>query len=204
MTNERYKLTADGMKWTVSDTETGFAITFVEGLFNETQEVKTPENLPNDASLATYAATAMRGIGDYISENHPDIASCDVGSRCTAIWTLPSEKYWIAMAAACNSLLIDFEEDQAEHLYMEVNDYLELDSSNPADLNEAEKTNLLGALSLLDDFEAEEVFTILLAYWHEHYENHTSIRKWASDLLWWPAFAKPALDKLEEEEDGEA
>lgn len=200
MKNERYTLTAEEMTWTVKDTETGFAVTFVEGLFNETQEVKEPDTLPNGPELASFAASAMSGIGEYIAE-HPDIAACDIYARREAIWTLANEKYWITMAAACNSLLVDFNENQAEYLLREIEDYLDLDGSNPAELNEAEKVNLIGSLSMMDDEEAEEVLTMLLAYWHEHYENGTKTEDWARSILWWPCHADLVITELENGED---
>lgn len=201
MKNERYTLIAKEMTWTVLDYETGFAVTFVEGLFNETQEVDEPDTLPNGEELASFAASAMRGIGDYIATEHPDIATCDIYARREAIWTLANEKYWITMAAACNSLLVNFSEHQADYLLREVEDFLSLDDSNPAELNGAEKVNLLGALSMLDDEEAEEVLTILLAYWHEHYENGTKTEDWARDLLWWPCHANLVITEMENGED---
>ena len=198
MDNEHYTMTVEGMTWTVKDEETGFAITFAEGLFNETQEVKEPDTLPNGEELASFAASAMRGIGDYIATEHPDIATCDIYARREAIWTLANEKYWVTMAAACNSLLINFNENQAEYLFTEVKDFIELDGTNPAGLNEGEEANLLGSLSMLDDEQAEEVFTMLLAFWNEHYNAGTPILKWASEVLWWPVHANDVIDKLEE------
>ena len=192
--------------WTVADTESGFSIKFREGLFNETQQVIQPKHLPevpDGVEPAVFFAGIMSAIGDYMAQEHPYIATCDIYARRSALWMLSHEKYWITMAAACNSLLIDFDDNQTEYLFQEVSDFLELDGSNPADLNDAEKTNLLGAISLLDDDEANEVFDILLAFWHEYYDAHVSTETWARDLLWWPAWANIIIDKMEAEENGE-
>ena len=192
--------------WTVADTESGFSIKFREGLFNETQQVIQPKHLPevpDGVEPAVFFAGIMSAIGDYMAHEHPYIATCDIYARRSALWMLSHEKYWITMAAACNSLLIDFDDNQTEYLFQEVSDFLELDGSNPADLNDAEKTNLLGAISLLDDDEANEVFDILLAFWHEYYDAHVSTETWARDLLWWPAWANIIIDKMEAEENGE-
>lgn len=202
MNNERFKLNAEANSmWMVSDKETGFSIRFREGLFNETQEINQPDTMPEDVELASWAARAMSSIGDWMMQNHSDIAICNIEARRVAIWTLSNEKYWITMAAACNSLLIDFDDNQAEYLYTEVKDFINISGKNPANLTEAEKTNLLGSLSMLDDDEAEEVFTILLAFWHEHYEAQADLQTWARDLLWWPVWADNIV--TEEEEDGE-
>lgn len=210
MSNERFTLKAlPNMKWQVSDAETGFSITWREGLFNHTQEVTKPEKLPTipeGMDLAVWGAKAMSALGDYVALEHPDIATCDIESRRMAIWMLSNEKYWITMAAACNSLLINWDSSDAEYLLSEIDDYLSLTSENPAGLDDNERVNLIGALSMLDDDMAHEVFTILLAFWHEHYDAHVSTETWARDLLWWPAWANHIIDEdeLEEiEEDGE-
>lgn len=111
MSNERFTLTpsANSM-WTVSDKETGFSITFREGMFNETQEVKNPDKLPQGVDLAAWSARAMSAIGDYMAQEHPFIATCDIYARRSALWTLSHESWWVTLVAACNSLLIDEEE----------------------------------------------------------------------------------------------
>ncbi len=204
---QRFKLTpSENSMWTVNDSGTGFSIKFREGLFNETQEVIQPKPLPDvpeGTEPAVFFAGILSAIGDYMAQEHPNITTCDIYARRSALWILANEKYWITMAAACNSLIIDFDDNQAEYLFQEVSDFLELDCSNPANLNDAEKTNLLGAISLLDDDEANEVFNILLSFWHEYTDHNISINTWARDLLWWPAWANTIIDKMEAEEDGE-
>lgn len=207
MSNNRFTLTpsANSM-WTVADSETGFSIKFREGLFNETQQVIQPKTLPavpDGVEPTVFFAGIMSAFGDFMAQEHPNIATCDIYARRSALWMLANEKYWVTMAAACNSLLIDFDDNQTEYLFQEVSDYIELDGSNPADLNDAEKTNLLGAISLLSDEEAEEVFNILLAFWHEYYDAHYDTETWARDLPWWPAWANTVIDEMEAENDGE-
>lgn len=212
MSNERFTLTpsANSM-WTVSDKETGFSITFREGLFNETQEVHKPEQLPTipeGMEPAVWGAKAMSAIGDFMALEHPHIAMCDIESRRMAIWMLSNEKYWITMAAACNSLLIDFDGNEGQYLMIEISDYLELSGENPAGLTDNERVNLLGSLSMLDDDMANEVFNILLTFWHEYTDANVSIDTWARDLLWWPAWANHIITEEEQqeidEENGEA
>ena len=140
MENKRFTLTpsANSM-WTVSDKETGFSISFREGLFNETQEIHKPKQLPpipEGMEPALWAAKAMSAIGDYMAKEHPNIAMCDIESRRMVIWMLTNEKYWITMAAACRSLLIDFEGNEGQYLTIEITDYLELSGENPAGLTE--------------------------------------------------------------------
>ena len=191
--------------WTVSDKETGFSISFREGLFNETQEIHKPKQLPpipEGMEPALWAAKAMSAIGDYMANEHPNITLCDIESRRMVIWMLTNEKYWITMAAACRSLLIDFEGNEGQYLTIEITDYLELSGENPAGLTENERVNLLGSLSLLDDAMANEVFNILLAFWNEYTDHDISIDTWARDLLWWPVWADGIVTE-EEDEDGE-
>lgn len=211
MSNERFTLTAgENSMWTVSDKESGFSIKFREGLFNETQEVIKPKTLPdyvNDGNVVQWTARTMREFGDWIAENHKKLSMCDIESRRMAIWMLSNEKYWITMAAACNSLLIDFYGNEGQYFMDEISDYLELSGENPAGLTDNERVNLLGSLSMLDDDMANEVFNILLTFWHEYTDANVSIDKWACDLLWWPAWANLIITEEEQqeidEEDGE-
>lgn len=205
MSKERFTLTpSTNSMWTVSDSETGFAITFREGLFNETQEVKNPETLPQVEDLASWAARAMSAIGDYMAQEHPYVSSCDIYARRSALWMLSHESWWVTIVAACNSLMIsEDDEDLATQLFMELDDFFNLSHENPADLQENEKSNLLGAISLLDEDEALEVFRIIHTFWHEYTDHNISIDTWARDLLWWPAWANTVIDKLEAEEDGD-
>lgn len=205
MSNERFTLTpsANSM-WTVSYKETGFSITFREGMFNETQEVKNPDTLPQVEDLASWTARAMSSIGDYMAQEHPYVASCDIYARRSALWMLSHESWWVTIAAACNSLMIsEDDEDLATQLFMELDDFFNLSHENPADLQENEKSNLLGAVSLLDEDEAMEVFRIIHTFWHEYYDADHDTEKWARDLLWWPAWANTVIDKLEAEEYGD-
>lgn len=192
--------------WTVADTESGFSITFREGMFNETQEVIKPEkfNIPDGMEPASWAAKAMSAIGDYMAQEHPFVATCDIYARRSALWTLSHESWWVTIAAACNSLMIsEDDEDLATQLFMELDDFFNLSHENPANLQENEKSNLLGAISLLDEDEALEVFRIIHTFWHEYYEAEHDTEKWARDLLWWPAWANTVINKLEAEEDGD-
>ena len=190
--------------WTVSDKETGFSITFREGMFDETQEVKNPDTLPQVEDLASWAAHAMSAIDDFMAQEHPYVAQCDIYARRSALWMLSHESWWVTIAAACNSLMIsEDDEDLATQLFMELDDFFNLSHENPADLQENEKSNLLGAVSLLDEDEALEVFRIIHTFWHEYYDADHDTEKWARDLLWWPAWANTVIDKPEAEEDGD-
>ena len=205
MSNERFTLTpsANSM-WTVSDKETGFSITFREGMFNETQEVKNPDTMPQVEDLASWAARAMSSIGDYMAQEHPYVASCDIYARRSALWMLSHESWWVTLVAAYDSLLIDEEEgDLANQLFLGLDDFFNSSHENPANLEDNEKGNLMGAVSLLDEDEALEVFRIIHTFWHEYYDADHDTEKWARDLLWWPAWANTVIDKLEAEEDGD-
>ena len=199
MAKERFTLTSGkDLMWTVTDNESGIAIEFREGLFNETQEVKVlVDFFPFDASEM---ARIMREIGDWMAENHVEVALSDLRSRRSAIWKLSNEKYWLAMAAATNSLLLS--DKDAEHaawmLYAEVCDWLEMEKT--VDLTKAEEENLKGVLSELTDAEAWEVFKILHVYWNYRTED-TDMFQWAMDVTWWPAWLPTDLKESETADD---
>lgn len=198
MAKERFDLTSGkDLMWTVTDNESGVKIEFREGLLNETQVAKIPRDI--DVKVAGDAMTLariMREIGDWIAENHVEVARSDWRSRRSAIWKLSNEKYWLAMAAATNSLLLsDVDADHAAcMLYAEVCDWAEFEKS--VDLTKAEEENLKGVLSELTDAEAWEVFKILHVFWNYCTEN-TDMNQWAKDVTWWPAWLPTDLKETE-------
>ena len=199
MEKERFSLKAGAnLMWTVSDAESGVSIEFREGLFNETQKVNVPDNMQGCDAMKM--ASIMREIGDWMAENHSEVALCDWEARRSAIWKLSNEKYWLAMAAATNSLLLsDIDAGHATcMLYAEVCDWAEFEKS--VDLTKAEEENLKGVLSELTDAEAWEVFKTLHVFWNYRTED-TDISQWALDVTWWPAWLPEELKMQDECED---
>lgn len=203
MNEERFVLVpSENLMWKVTDKQSGISVEFREGLFNETQKIETPDKFKSqDEALAV--ATHLREIGEWLKENHEEVAVCNLHARCRAIWNLANEKYWIALAGALNGLLVNWEpEKYAMYLKFEIDDYLAMEDKT---LNAAEKSNLLGAVSMLSAAEAMEVVYIVYAFW-KHCEQK-EVEKWASDLLWWPAWlskeqqedAANEVDELDEE-----
>ena len=191
MAKERFTLTSDkDLMWTVTDNEYGIAIDFREGLFNKFHEVK----LSADFLLADAPGVAriLYEIGDWMAANHVEVALSDWKARRSAIWKLSNEKYWLAMAAATNSLLLS--DKDAEHaacmLYAEVCDWLEMEKS--VDLTKAEEENLKGVLSELTDEEAWEVFKMLHVFWN-YKTDQGDMFQWAIDVTWWPAWLPTEL-----------
>lgn len=191
MAKERFTLASGkDLMWTVKDNESGIAIEFREGLFNKSQEVKLPSDfVPTDEHGM---ARIMREIGDWMAENHSEVALSDWKDRRSAIWKLSNEKYWLAMASATNSLMLS--DIDAEHanfmLYAEVCDWLEFEKS--VDMTEAEDENLKGVLSELTDEEAWEVFKILHVFWN-YKTDQCDMFQWALDITWWPVWLPTEL-----------
>lgn len=199
MAKERFSLTAGAnLMWTVSDAESGVSIEFREGLFNESQKVNVPDSM--QGSDAMKVASIMREIGDWMGKNHSEVALCAWQDRRSAIWKLSNEKYWLAMAAATNSLLMTDEDvlHAACMLYAEVCDWLEMEKT--VGLTEAEEENLTGVLSELTGGEAWEVFRILHVFWNDRTEG-CDMRQWALDVTWWPAWLPDELKRAEESEE---
>ena len=198
MAKERFTLASGkDLMWTVKDNESGIAVEFREGLFNERQEVTLPvDYVPADEPGM---ARIMREIGDWMAANHVEVALSDWEARRSAIWKLSNEKYWLAMAAATNSLLLS--DVDAEHanfiLYAEVCDWIEFE--NGVDLTEAEDENLKGVLSELTDAEAWEVFKILHVFWN-YKTDHGDMFQWAIDVTWWPAWLPTELKESEDDD----
>ena len=197
MAKERFELTSGkDLMWTVKDNESGITIDFREGLFNETQEVKLPADFaPGDVMKL---ARIMREIGAWMAAYHSDVVLCEWEERRSAIWKLSNENYWLAMAAATNSLLLtDMDSGHAAcMLYAEVCDWLEMEKR--VNLTAAEEENLKGVLSELTDAEAWEVFQILHVYWNYRTED-IDMFQWAMDVTWWPAWLPEELKETDED-----
>lgn len=199
MAKERFDLTSGkNLMWTVTDNENGIVIEFREGLFNESQEVKLlTEFTSGDAPRM---ARIMREIGDWVAENHVEVALSDWKARRSAIWKLSNEKYWLAMAAATNSLMLS--DMDAEHaafmLFAEVCDWVEFEKN--VDLTAAEEENLKGVLSELTDSEAWEVFKMLHVFWN-YKTDQGDMMQWTIDVTWWPAWLPEELKRSELAED---
>ena len=198
MAKERFTLASGkDLMWTVKDNESGIAIEFRDGLFNESQEVKQPVDFVSADEPGMECI--MREIGDWMAENHSEVALSDWKARRSAIWKLSNEKYWLAMAAATNILMLS--DMDAEHaafmLFAEVCDWLEFEKS--VDLTKAEEENLKGVLSELTDAEAWEVFKIIHVFWNYRRED-TDMFQWALDVTWWPAWLPTELKESEDDD----
>ena len=198
MAKERFTLASGkDLMWTVKDNESGIAIDFREGLLNESQEVKQPVDFVSADEPGM--ARIMRDIGDWMAENHSEVALSDWKARRSAIWKLSNEKYWLAMAAATNILMLS--DMDAEHaacmLCAEVCDWLEFEKS--VDLTKAEEENLKGVLSELTYAEAWEVFKIIHVFWNYRRED-TDMFQWALDVTWWPAWLPTELKESEDDD----
>lgn len=191
MEKERFSLKAGAnLMWTVSDTENGINIKFREGLFNETQRVNVSDEWSGIDAIKKLASL-LREIGDWLAENHSEVALCDWEARRSAIWKLSNEKYWLAMAAATNSLLItEGDTCYSFMLYSEVCDWLEIERR--VDLTKAEEENLKGVLSGLTDSEAWEVLKILHVFW-SYRTDDCDMFQWAMDVTWWPVWLPDEL-----------
>ena len=202
MAKERFELTSgNNLMWTVKDNESGVEIEFREGLFNDTQVVHIPAN--SSMSDVFEMARIMREIGDWMAENHSEVALSDWKDRRSAIWKLSNEKYWVAMASATSSLLLsDIDAESAAYILRgEVCDWSDLEMD--VALSEAEVENLTGVLTVLTDEEAWEVFKIIHVFWN-YKENDGDIWQWARDVTWWPVWVPSELemkDIWDEDED---
>lgn len=200
MAKERFILMSGAnLMWTVSDVASGVSIEFREGLFNETHNVRVPDSMQGCDAMKL--AKIMCEIGDWMAENHADVAVCaDWRARCSVVRKLSNDNYWLAMAAATYSLLVtDQDADNAAcMLCAEVCDWL--DDMKTVDLTAAEGENLKGVLSELTDSEAWEVFRIVHVFWTYH-KADCDIHQWALDVTWWPAWLPDSLKMADESEE---
>lgn len=171
------------MMWTVRDTETGITLAFREGLYNNTQHVEVPDSMT--AKQTMRVPTVMREMGEWMAKEHLNVALCHSAERCAAIWTLANKKYWIAIATAMKSPLVNFDEDgDVLHFVDELEDYLQIEDMA---LDAFGRNHLIDCLSMLSDREVMEVINLVHVYWR-YKANDMDIAQWARDILCWPTW----------------
>lgn len=152
------------------------------------------------AVAATQNSFGLEGLANVVKyvDEHPEINAFGGWYNSENKWKLSNEKYWLAMAAATNSLMLS--DMDAEHaacmLFAEVCDWAELEKN--VDLTAAEEENLKGVLSELTDSEAWEVFKMLHVFWN-YKKDQGDMIQWAMDVTWWPAWLPEELKGTDED-----
>lgn len=177
----------DSIRWTVKDNVSGVSVAFYEGCFLDRGMQQVPDSLKGEDK-----EEELQRIGEeitaWVGENALDIAVCNVSARCRALWLLNDSHSMAVIAKA----IIDISPDDIDVtnasviLISKVNDYVLAGDGEDEFCYDQELTRFFGAVSMLSDKEAMELFCMASVYWNHKAKAGIDVNDFANDLLLWP------------------
>lgn len=177
----------DSIRWTVKDNVSGVSVAFYEGCFPDRGMQQVPDSLKGEDK-----EEELQRIGEeitaWVGENALDIAVCNVSARCRALWLL-NDSHSLAVIAKA---IIDISPDDIDVtnasviLISKVNDYVLAGDGEDEFCYDQELTRFFGAVSMLSDKEAMELFCMASVYWNHKAKAGIDVNDFANDLLLWP------------------
>lgn len=182
----------ESVVWTVEDNVSGIGISFVEGdLFDTCRYFVIDKEKCKNKDIDGIVANITKWIG----ENHLDLAVCNVSARFRAIWLL-NDSYSLTVITEAIKGISPNDVDMAkasDTLFNKVYDYVLTGDGENEFCSEQEMTRLLGAVSMLSDKEAMEIFCMASVYWNYKEKAEIDIGNYADDLIRWPIYLSREL-----------
>lgn len=177
----------ESVVWTVEDNVSGIGISFVEGdLFDTCRYFVIDKAKCKNRNIDSIVSDITKWIG----ENHLDLAVCNVSARLRAIW-LMNDYYSLAVITRAIKGIFPDDVDMtkaSDTLFNKVHDYV-LTGDGENDFNHlTERTRLLGAVSMLSDKEAMELFCVASVYWNYKAKAEIEVGNYAADIAHWPDY----------------
>ena len=177
----------ESVVWTVEDNVSGIGISFVEGdLFDTCRYFVIDKAKCKNRNIDSIVADITKWIG----ENHLDLAVCNVSARFRAIWLLNDSHSLTVITEAIKGISPDDVDmtKASDTLFNKVHDYV-LTGDGENDFNHlTERTRLLGAVSMLSDKEAMELFCVASVYWNYKAKAEIEVGNYAADIAHWPDY----------------
>ena len=176
---------SESVVWTVEDNESGVGIAFVEGvLFDTCRHFVINKAKCKNKNIDSIVADVTKWIG----ENYLDIAVCNESARCRAIWLLNDSRGLAIITKAIKGISPnDVDMTKASDILSDkVNEYVLLGNGTDELVFDQEIIRLLGAVSMLSDKEAMEVFCMASVFWNYKDKAGVDIDNFANNLLLWP------------------
>lgn len=162
--------------WEIIDTSHETTIQFREGMFNETQEVNTPEWLTD----AQVIAGILRYAGEWAYNSVPDIVTCNIEARKSVIYKIEREEWWMLLTRLPD---INPTGDTGVFCYGVKQLVRDEDLLGYYEVEDGQR--LLKVCSSLNREQVSEVYRILRS---QQILPGDNLYDWARDLLWWPAW----------------
>lgn len=195
MKKDRFSVTpskTESVVWMVEDNVSGVGIEFVEGnMFDTSRYFIIDKAKCKNKDIDSVVANITKWIG----ENRLDMAVCNVSARFRAIWLINDSHSLAVITKAIKGISPD-DVDMSRAsvvLISKVNDYVFIGDGENEFSCEQEVTRLLGAVSMLSDKEAMEIFCMASVYWNHKEKAGIDIDYYADDLIRWPVYLSREL-----------
>lgn len=190
MKKDRFIIEPDAnnsIRWTVKDNVSGVSVTFYEGCFPDGGMQQVPDSLKGEDK-----EEELQRIGEeitaWVGENALDMAVCNFSARCRAIWLLNDSHSLEVITKAIKGVSPDDVDMSraSDTLFNKVHDYVLTGDGDNEFCYDQEIARFLGAVSMLSDKEAMELFCMASVYWNYKAKVGIDIDNFADDLLLWP------------------
>lgn len=190
MKKDRFIIEPDAnnsIRWTVKDNVSGVSVSFYEGCFPDDGMQQVPDSLKGEDK-----EEELQRIGEeitaWVGENALDMAVCNVSARCRAIWLLNDSHSMEVITKAIKGISPnDVDMTRASVILISKVNYYVLEGDGEDEFCfDQEITRLLGAVSMLSDKEAMELFCMASVYWNHKEKAGIDVDDFANDLLLWP------------------
>lgn len=164
--------------WEAQDTSHDFSVTFVEGLYNETQQSQSPEWLTDPSVLAGL----HRHLADWCANNYRNLCTCNVALRKSVLSKLNKPLWWEVLAGLDSGMLRLLSAiPTADGLTSAIRLTLDDTTKGTPKINLDEAAQLLDVCSDMPNEEIAEIQTIL----QNRLIEPQSVSAWAKSLLKW-------------------
>ena len=192
MKKDRFTINPDtnnSILWTVKDNVSGMRVVFYEGCFSDGGMQQVPDSLKGK-DKEEELQRIDKEITTWIGENALDIAVCNQAARCRAIWLLNDSHSLAVIIQAIKGISPDDVDmtKAAGILFDKVEHYIFMGDGENEFCSEQEITRLLGAVSMLSDKEAMEVYCLASVFWNYKDKAEIDIDNYADDLICWPVY----------------
>ena len=190
MKKDRFMINPDtnnSIFWTVKDNVSGVSVAFYEGCFAAGGMQQVPEYLKDKEEELQ---RIDKEITTWVCEKALDMAVCNKSARCRAIWLL-NDSYSLTVITEAIKGISPNDVDMtkaSDTLFNKVHDYVLMGDGENEFCSEQEITRLLGAVSMLSDKEAMEVFCVASVFWNYKDKAEIDIGNYADDLICWPVY----------------
>ena len=127
-------------------------------------------------------------ITGWVQENALDMAACNQAARCRAIWLLNDSHSLAVIIQAIKGISpndVDMTK-AAGILFDKVGHYIFMGDGEDEFCFDQESTRLMGAVSMLSDKEAMELFCMASVFWNYKDKAGIDVGDFVNNLLLWP------------------